>query len=169
MTRKRSEVLWLGLGLIGLGTALLVATLVGWDSIWPAFPLLGGLFFYCAYVDSGFQDEGLAFAGTLAVLIGVFFFGFTLGFWEWEAMERLWPVFILILGLAFLALFLAQRRGRDWGALSLGLVAVVAGGVGLAITHKALGTQVVKYWPVLLVLVGLFSLVQALSRTRRRS
>ncbi len=169
MTRKWSEVLWLGLGLIGLGIALLVASIVGWDSIWPAFPLLGGLLFYAAYVDSGFEDEGFAFAGALTVLVGLFFFGFTLGFWEWEQMERLWPAFILMAGLAFLVLFLAQRRGRDWGVLGLGLVAVVAGGLGLAVTHEALGTHVIKYWPVLIVLVGLLSLVQALSRPFRRS
>lgn len=169
MVRRSSGVLWVGLGLIGLGVALLVASFVGWDAIWPVFPLLGGLVFYAGFADSGFQDEGLAFVGTLAALLGLFFFGFTLGLWEWEEMERLWPVFILIAGVAFLVLFLAQRHGRDWGVLGLGLVAVVAGAVGLAIEYGVLGTAVVKYWPVLLVLAGALGLLTPLSRLLRRS
>ncbi len=168
MGRDRSGVLWVGLGLIGLGVVLLVATILGWDTIWPAFPLLGGLVFWGGYVDSGFKDEGFAFTGTLAFLIGLFFFGFTLRFWEWGDMERLWPVFVLIAGAAFFVMFLAQRAERDLGVLGVSLVALVAGAVGLAVTHKAVGADIVKYWPALLVLVGLLSLMRPLSRLFRR-
>lgn len=169
MARDRSGVLWVGLGLIGLGVALLLASIIGWDAVWPAFPLLGGLAFWGGFIDSGFEDEGLAFVGSLAFLTGVFLFGFTLGLWEWGDMERLWPVFLLIAGLACFVIYLAQRAPSDLGVLGVSLVALAGGAVGLAVTHGAIGSGIVRYWPVLIVLVGVLSLLRPLSRLSRRT
>ena len=116
--KKQSGAVWTGLGLIGLGIAFLVATLAGWDRFWPVFPLLGGLAFLVAYIGSGFKDSGFVWIGVAATLVGLFFFGFTLGIWEWEEMRELWPIFPLIAGIAFIATFLAERgrkRLPRWG------------------------------------------------------
>lgn len=166
MTRDKLGTMWAGLALIGLGVAFLIAQWIGWDKIWPIFPLLGGLAFLGGYVASGFRESGLVFVGVAAVLVGVFFFGFSLGAWEWEQMEQLWPVFVLIGGVAFGALFLAER-GRDVGTLGVGCVAVIVGVVGLAFTYNYVSGDVVKLWPLLIVLLGVVSLVGGLLRMVR--
>jgi hypothetical protein len=166
MARDRLGTVWAGLALIGLGIAFVIAQVAGWDKIWPIFPLLGGLAFLGGYVGSGFKESGFVFVGVAAVLIGLFFFGFTFGVWEWEQMEQLWPVFPLIGGLAFGALFLAER-GRDLGTLGVGCAAVIVGVVGLAFTYGYVAGDIVKLWPVLIILVGVMILVGGLLRMGR--
>jgi hypothetical protein len=168
MNRGRWGTAWAGLGLIGLGIAFLVANVVGWDKIWPVFPLLGGLAFLGSYVASGFEEGGFAFAGTAATLVALFFFGFSFGIWEWEQMAELWPVFPFIGGVAFIVLFFADRQARDAGVLGVGFAAMVVGVVGLAFTYNLVGFDIVKWWPLLVVLVGLVSLVGGLLQMSRR-
>lgn len=167
MNRDRLGSVWLGLTFIGLGVMLLLGQWLGWGQLWPLFPLIGGLSFLVAYVLGGFRDAGLVFVGTAAVLVGLFFLGFTTGHWEWAEMERLWPVFPLIGGVAFCALFVAERA-RDLGTLTVGAVALVIGIAGLGITFGFLGKEVVKLWPLLLILIGLFGLASGVIRLLRR-
>jgi hypothetical protein len=165
--RGRAETMWIGLSLIGLGIAFVLAQAIGWDKIWPVFPLLGGLAFWIAYTGTGFKDGGLAFVGTLAVLVGLFFFGFTFGLWEWAEMAQLWPVFLIIAGVAFVVLFLAEPP-HEVGLLGFGLAVILAGAGSLAFTHGLVGTDILKWWPLLLVVVGLISLVGTVARMFRR-
>ena len=167
MSRDKSSMVWVGLGLISLGIVLMFAQLIGWEKIWPIFPLLGGVAFLVGYVVGGFKESGLVFVGVGAILVGLFFFAFTLGTFEWGDMGTLWPIFLLIGGLAFCALFLAER-GRDLGTLGVGCVAFVVGLVGLAITLGLIGTDIVKYWPLLLIFLGLVVLVGGLFQLLRR-
>jgi hypothetical protein len=129
--------------------------------------LLAGLAFLVGYVAGGFKEEGFVFIGTLSALLGLFFFGFTLGVWEWGDMSKLWPVFPLIVGVAFCALFLADRK-HDPGSLGVGCAAVIVGVVGLAILYGFMGSGIAKLWPLLIILVGLIGLVGALVRLIRR-
>jgi hypothetical protein len=156
-----------GLVLIGFGLVLLLAQWLGWERIWPIFPLLGGLAFFVGFMATGFREEGFVFVGTAATLVGLFFFGFSLGFWEWEDMARLWPAFAFIGGCAFFALFLADRK-HDVGVLGVGCAAMIVGLVGLLITYGLLGSSIVKLWPLLLVLMGMIGLAGALFRVFRR-
>jgi len=167
MSRDRSGAIVGGLVLIGLGIVLGLATWIGWDKLWPVFPLMVGLGFLVGYAAGGFKEEGLVFIGTLSTLLGLFFFGFTLGVWEWGDMSKLWPVFPLIVGAAFCALFLADRK-HDLGVLGVGCAGVIVGIVGLAILYGLLGSGIVKLWPLLIILVGLIGLVGALVRMFRR-
>ena len=164
---ERAGIITAGLLLIGLGIVLFLAFTIGWAEMWPVFPLVAGLASLLAYAAGGFRDSGLVFLGTAATLVGLFFFGFTLGYWEWGDMADLWPVFALIGGVAFLALFLAER-GRDVGTLGVGCAALVVGAVGLAVTLGLVGSGIVKLWPLLLVLIGIVSLVGGLARAFRQ-
>lgn len=165
--RDRAEIISAGLMLVGLGIVLFLTTVIGWAELWPIFPLFAGLALLVAYVVGGFRESSLVFLGTAAALVGLFFFGFSLGFWEWGDMSRLWPVFPIIGGVAFMALFLAER-GRDVGGLAVGCAAIVVGGAGLAVTFGRIGTEIIQYWPLLLILVGVVSLVGALVRVLRQ-
>lgn len=167
MEKDRMGAVWGGISLIALGIAFITAQWLGWDRIWPLFPVLGGLGLLVSYVLTGFKDEGLVFLGVLALFVGLFFFGFTLGFWEWDQMRDLWPVFPLIGGVAFIALFLAQRA-RDVGSLGVGLAAMIVGVAGLAFTYGFVSGDIWRYWPVLLILMGVLSLVGGLVRAFRR-
>jgi hypothetical protein len=167
MNRSRLGAAWAGLSLISLGIVLLVAQWFGWERIWPVFPLLGGLAFLVGFGITGFKNSGLVFVGVAATLVGLFFFGFTLGFWEWGDMAKLWPVFPLMGGVAFAALFLAERA-RDMGTLGVGCAAMIVGVVGLTLTYGFVATDIIKFWPLLLVLVGLISLIGVLLQIARR-
>ncbi len=150
------------------------AKLPSMDAMWPAFPLGAGLLFLGGYVLNR-RDPGLLFIGLAATLIGAFFFLFTLNLRlpvtglqdgvRWDDMQRLWPAFVVIGGLSFIALFLAERS-RSWSVFSLGALGVIVGCVAFLFTLGWLKGDVmqslVQLWPLLLVVAGLAALLQAL-------
>ncbi len=175
-----------GLILILVGAWFLASNLgmrlPGWGEMWPIFPLVGGLLFLGGYLFDR-HDPGLVFVGMAAALVGVFFFVFTFhlplplpgmqGGVTWDDMARLWPVFVMIGGIAFVALFLADPR-HDWGVLSFGVLALIAGVVAIAFTlgllSGPLGRQLAQLWPLVLIVLGLVALIQAaFGRGRPRS
>ena len=173
--RRRSIVPALILILIGVWFLVrnLGVNLPDMDALWPIFPMGAGLLFLGGYVLNR-RDPGLVFVGLAATLIGAFFFLFTLriplpivGMQEgvrWGDMDRLWPAFVVIGGLVFIALFVAEAR-HDWALFTLGAVAVLVGCVAFLFTLGWLpgdmGRRLAQFWPVLLILVGLAALLQA--------
>ena len=156
--------------------------LPGMDALWPIFPLGGGLLFLGGYLLDR-RDPGLIFVGLAATLIGAFFFLFTLrmplpvaGMQEgvrWDDMGKLWPAFVVIAGMSFVALFLAEAK-HEWAVFSLGAVAIIVGCVAFLFTLGWLagdiGQLLAKPWPLLLVIAGLAALLQAVfSRPRQKS
>ncbi|MBN1886570.1 MAG: hypothetical protein JW850_01215 [Thermoflexales bacterium] len=147
--------------------------------IWPALLVLGGLVALGNYVSGHNRDSDQIFSAVLGLLLGAFFFVFTLGLSlplpgleegvGWEDMARLWPVFPLIVGLAILAQFVVGPK-RDWGGLTFGLLALVVGVVALPFTlgmwPADLGLALFKFWPLALIVVGLAALLQAIFRRR---
>jgi hypothetical protein len=121
--------------------------------------------FLAGYVFGQRRDPGHVFVGTAATLVGLVFFFVTMGPLEYGDLSIWWPVFVLIGGVAFLALWVATGL-RDWGALFMALVASVVGGAGLAVTLRLLGPEtrqlLPRLWPVLLILVGLMALLRGL-------
>jgi hypothetical protein len=103
----------------------------------------------------------------VTTLLGLFFFGFTSGYWAWEEMASLWPVFPLIVGVALLLLF-AVQRSKDVGAWAVALAMLLVGAVGLAATFGLVGEGIVQYWPLLLVALGLVGLVTGVLRALQR-
>ena len=159
-----------GLAIIGVGVWFLLrnlgVALPGIGGLWPIFPTLGGLAFMAMYATGRERDAGILIPGIGGFLIGLFFFLFTFGIVEWSAMGRLWPVFPLIGGIAFIATWLASN-GRETGLLIPGGMGLAVGLVGLFFTTvgwslKWLG----QYWPVILILVGIGLLAQNMIRGR---
>jgi hypothetical protein len=156
--------------------------LPGMDAMWPIFPLGGGLLFLGGYLLDR-RDPGLIFVGLAATLIGAFFFLFTLrvplpvpgmqGGVSWDDMSKLWPAFVVIAGVSFIALFLAEAK-HEWAVFSVGAVGVIVGCVAFLFTLGWLagdiGQLLAKLWPLLLVIAGLAALLQAvLGRPRQKS
>ena len=151
-----------GLIIIAIGVWFLMSSLgvnlpnIG--NMWPVFPVLGGLAFLGAYLFGDERDSGFLIPGVGGLLTGVFFFMFTFGIYEWGEMGRLWPVFPLIGGVAFLAMFFAERDGGllvpALGGIAVGIVGLLATTIGFSLAW--LGT----YWPVILIILGIFVLAQ---------
>ncbi len=79
-------------------------------------------------------------------------------------MDKLWPAYVVIGGVAFLALFLAQPY-HEWSVFSLGALAIIVGCVAFTFTlgwlSGDIGKLLAQFWPLLLVVAGLAALLQA--------
>lgn len=134
------------------------------DQLWPIFPTLGGGAFLLGYFTRENADPGLVWPGTAFTLCGVFFFFFTFEVVDWSDMDRLWPVFPLIGGLAFVATW-AAGRCREPGLLVPGGMAIAVGVIGLLFTvGRWTLDQVELAGAVLLVLLGVRIIYRSLRR-----
>ena len=79
---QKRGTLTLAVVLILLGAFLLLNELgvavPGWDTIWPVFPLAGGLALLAGYIFGQRHEPGRVFVGTAATLVALVFF-FILG------------------------------------------------------------------------------------------
>lgn len=143
--------------------------------LWPGIVVLVGLMFWGGYLFSRQHDAGLAFVGTIVTLVGAFFFLFTLrinvpglGIVGWGDMGRLWPAFPLIVGIAFIVLWVAGRL-RDTGVLFPAAILLIVGLGGFAFTLGDIPNwrNLLNLWPVLLIVLGLGVLLQSVQRPRK--
>lgn len=142
--------------------------------LWPGIVMFVGLMFWLGFIFSREHDAGLAFVGTIITLIGAFFFLFTLhvhlpGFGEvqWGDQGRLWPAYPLIVGVAFIVLWIAQRF-RDSGVLvpAAILIAVGLGGFSATLSNVEGLRDIVRYWPVLLIVLGIIVFARSLIKPK---
>jgi hypothetical protein len=137
-----------------------------WSASWPIFPFMFGLAFLVTFVASEQKDPGLVWPGTFGVLIGAFFFLFSLGAVEWDQMSELWPAFPLIVGLSFVATWFAGKC-RKLQLLVPATINIAVGVVGLGFTLGLIDRRTFNLlWPLALVALGLFMIVRSL-RPRR--
>ncbi len=145
-----------GFILLGLGFAFLAqrfgfATLDP-EKIWPAIMLVVGFGFLLS-VPFG-QAVGKVIPGTINVLLGAFFLLITAGPLEWSQIGALWPVFPLVVGIAFGMAFLASL-GRQPSLLAPAFICFSVGIIGLAFTLTPLGSLFAFLgWPAILLAVG---------------
>jgi hypothetical protein len=149
--------------------------LPGMDRLWPIFPTLVGVAFFVGWLFSPDKkaNHGVAIPGTICLLVGLFFFGFTFDFFKWGDMAYLWPVFPLIVGIAFVVAWILSLFS-EWGLLIPAAITGTVGLVGLAFTlnqaDNAFLNWVVKGWPAILILIGLVVLLGTLfGRGERRA
>lgn len=138
---------------------------LSFEELWPGILVLAGAAFLIQFFLGGTRDPGFVFVGTAAFLLGLFFFLFTLnvelpfstneliGPITWNEMEYLWPAFPIIGGIAFVAMSIFSRESDVfWVGIVAILVGIVAFAFTLGIADGA--DELVKYWPLLLILLG---------------
>jgi hypothetical protein len=164
--------------LIALGGWIILSSLgvplPGLGQIWPVLLIVFGLAMLVQSTGGSPRDEGLITVGTGALLTGGFLFLFTLGVLRWSALAVYWPVFPIIGGLSFFALYL--RGGmRDSGllppAFAIGGVGVVAFPFTLGAVENQTVLRVARFWPLfvlLLLAIFLFRPRRKLLRPTRR-
>jgi len=151
--------------LIVLGAVFFVASqgLLGldWGTIWPIFPSLAGAGLIMVGLLS--QETGtrtwMVFAGTIPLLIGLYFFLITTGVLESGSTGRLWPVFPMIVGLAFFAGFLAS--GMRYKVLLMPAIVLVVFSItflSLLWTRTSFD-YLARFWPLSLIVIGIALLV----------
>ncbi|MBN1178629.1 MAG: hypothetical protein JXD18_05420 [Anaerolineae bacterium] len=166
----RKETILLALVLIFIGIYFLLIQLeLGipeLDRLWPVFPFTGGMVLMAIYAR-GTRDNAMpVFWGTNLTLSSVFFFMITLGEQDYLVLKLIWPVFIVITGIAFLAFWLACRP-RDWSILFLAIVSILFGGMALAFNLKPeLVPSYSDIWPAFPIIVGLILLLRAVASKR---
>jgi hypothetical protein len=154
----------LGIVLVVIGLLFLLVSnnlVLGWDDIWPLFPLLGGIFSLKLYTVR--KKGEILFAGVSLLLAGIFFLLFTFNILEWDKMHSLWPTLPLIGGVAFLAL--AGTREHPTSSVIVGIAAVLfalvsylhAGGV----ISGRIAEPFVRLWPLILIAAGVVVFLKA--------
>jgi hypothetical protein len=146
----------LGVVLIVVGFLFLLVSnhlILGWEDVWPLFPLLGGIFFL--KLSSSRKDSEIIFIGTALLLLGVFFLCFTFG--------ALWPTFPLIGGVSLIAA--ALHRENSASPLVVGIVALLFALVGYLYTGGVISDRVaqpfVRLWPLLIIAIGIVVFLRA--------
>lgn len=154
----------IGIGLIAIGvwtvTIQLGVRLAGIRYMWPALIAMLSLAFLVQYIFQKRKQGGLVFLGIAGLSISIFLNLFTLrvGGLTWADMSRYWPVIPLLLGLAFLILYLAEGMRQQ----ALLIPTYIAGGIGLfalpitlKIVQGPVFNQVIQLWPILVILIVL--------------
>jgi hypothetical protein len=146
-----------GVGLIAAGTLLLLVTnhiLIGWEDVWPLFPIAAGVLMLRAYRRRGNPD--ILFAGLLGLLLGIFLLLFSVGILEWERMAVLWPTIPLIVGGSMLASHMT-RKERGTIVLEVGIVVFAL--IAFLFTTERINPRVaapfVRFWPLVLIAAGI--------------
>ena len=168
--RRGTGSVTLGIFLVTLGVWFFLRNLgfdlPGLGELWPIFPCLAGAAFLISFVTSKNRDPGLVFPGTVGILVGLFFFTFTVGPLEWWRMEDYWPAFPLIAGLAFMTTWVAGRF-RKSGLLVPAAAGLLAGVVGFSFTLGWLEGWVMPViengWPLVLVVMGLLMVFRGIA------
>ena len=145
MAKQNNSLVW-GSFLVLAGAVLLVANLSTFDvgEYWPVFIVLGGVAFGIGYLLDR-RNYGLLMPGSILFVIGLLFLYCSLI--DWEAMEHLWPVFILAPAVGFVAMYFGGEREKGLlvpaGILSL---------IGLLFLFMSSGLG--DFWPLFLIAGG---------------
>ena len=121
--------------------------------IWPLLLVVVGVALFASVRRR--SDKGAVFPATILVLLGVFFFLERRGYIP-GGVERSWPVFLIIVGIAFVVLF-AFGRGRT-GSLIPGAILLFLGITFMLDNYHLLSLDAEEFirrsWPILLIVIG---------------
>jgi hypothetical protein len=164
-----------GLGLLIIGgiiaTSAAGVPIGGLDRLWPGIVFALGLALLAQFGARSRPANGLLLIGVVLALSSTFLCAFTLqiGNLTWADMIGYWPVFLVIIGMGFLVVYLAE----DMREQALLIPSMAIGGLGVAflpftlgVIHGAVFTQVVRLSPLLLILIVLAVILRLRSRGR---
>jgi len=165
---KRKNSIALGIILILFGALLLVREIFpqlfpNWE--WPFFIIGIGGFFLLWAIFSG--TGGLAVPGSiLAGIGGIFYYQSLTG--DWESWSFIWALIPAFVGVGIIIGGIIDRNYKE--AFSGGLTLLLISGILFFAFGSAFGLQpdITKYWPVLLIVLGLIALARALFSGKRR-
>lgn len=155
----------LGALFVVAGGALLLHTsgkLTGILPFWPILLLVLGLYLlYRVYILGG--AEGLVFYGIFAAQAGAFLLLLNAELMGNYYFQNLWPFFMLFAGVALL-IFGLQRKGTHRvryliPAVSIILLAGVFLLFSLGFIRVSLKRILAQFWPIILILCGVFLIV----------
>lgn len=172
--RKGTLLLGLVLILIGVYSLLEVFSpgVPRLERLWPVALIAGGITLLISYFRPPREDPARVFWGVALTLSGFIFLLITLTGENYAILRKWWPAFIIILGISFLSLWLAEGL-RDWGALFLAMVSLAFGGVYMAVNLRIFGphtaAEIGRLWPAILIFVGLILVLRGtLGRKREK-
>jgi hypothetical protein len=155
---SRSGRIIAGLFLILCGALLLMLTTGIIDyritKLWPLFIMVPGLIFAAVALSSR-SMRGAIFPATLFTLIGLLFL-----LWANKLIDGFaltWPAFPGIVGLSFVMLFIFEP---EEGLLVPAFVLLAVSGVAFAINYRLIGPDAWKWWPIVLVVFGIWWIVR---------
>jgi len=160
--------IWPGLILILIGAILLIHKLIpdafSWSKIHPLIFMALGVLLYVAIL--GRQNKGAVFPATILFLLGLFYFVRNYDIIDYY--DELWPVLSIILGLAFVSIFITKPA--NWGVLIPAGIFLFLGVVFLLrkfyIIYWDVWDLVSDYWPVILIIIGGGIILGSLKRHR---
>ncbi len=168
MKNNRGTII-VGIFLVLLGGWLLAQQMgvrvPSFTQLWPGVLILAGAGLLISFIQDRQPDQ--IFWGVAALLLGGFFFLFTLGLFNWQSdMARYWPVFLIIFSIASVFQWFTNPARR--GYLAQAGLALLIGLFFLAynfnLFSRFLAQQILQLWPLLVILAGLVVVARALRR-----
>lgn len=156
---NRSGHVFAGIFLILCGTLLLLLTTGILDyritKLWPLFIIVPGLTFAAVALSSR-SRRGAIFPAAFFTLIGLLFLLWSNGIIDGFALT--WPAFPGIIGISFIMLYIFEPEG---GLLIPAFVLLAVSAVGFAMNYRLIGPDAWKWWPMILVVIGVCWIVRA--------
>ena len=150
------------LGLLFLASELFPQTFTFWD--WPFIIIgLGGVFVLWAILAG---SGGLAVPGAiLAGIGGIFYYQNLTG--DWESWTYIWALIPGFVGLGVILSGIIDGNFKE--AFSGGLTLLVISGILFFAFGSFFGLEhdLIQYWPVLLIVLGLIALVRVIFTGRK--
>jgi hypothetical protein len=157
-----------GIILIIIGAFILLRNLAlfrfYWSESYPIFFILLGLVLIVAFIF--YRSKSYIFWGSVFLMLGIFFMLRNYDIIDYFFMDEVWPIFLIILGIAFLVKFLVDPK--DFGALIPAGILLFIGIINLlrALHYWEAYDYVKQYWPLLIVIVGLNIIITAMIKNR---
>jgi hypothetical protein len=144
----------IGVGLIILGILFLFENFgyIAFDfaDVWPVFVIMAGAGFWIGFIQDK-KNYGLVMPGTILIIYGLMFFYCSVEGWYY--MTYLWPVFIIGPGIGFFMMYLLGQREK-------GMLVPASILTGLGLLFMLSKTGIMRYWPVILIIVGIVLIVR---------